>query len=61
MRDIKSRGGMAGGKMRNEESAHKAWIGTLDDFTMISKAVDEICWNLPLKKVVIIPIQSQQR
>ena len=49
MRDINSRGGMTGGKMINEESAHKAWIGTLDDFTTISKAIDDLLESAPYK------------
>ena len=50
MKDIKSRGGgIDSGRLRNESSAHKAWIASLDHFTAISRAVDSSIFTSPKK------------
>ena len=35
MRQIKSRGGLTDGRLRNQESAHKVWVALLDHFSAV--------------------------
>ena len=38
MRAIKSRGGLAGGKLRNQKSRYKVWVSLLDHFSYVDQA-----------------------
>lgn len=42
MRQIKSRGGITDGRLRNQESAHKVWIAMLDHFSEVSQIMDKV-------------------
>ena len=37
MRAVKSSGGLIGGKLRNQKSAHKVWVSTLNHFSLINE------------------------
>ena len=39
MRAIKSRGGLNGGKMRNQKSAYKVWVSILDHFSAVDQSL----------------------
>ena len=42
MKSIKSRGGLVGGRLRNQSSAHKSWVTLLDHFSDVSRTMDGV-------------------
>ena len=41
MRAIKSRGGLVGGRQRNQDSSHKTWIAMLEQASLVSQTMNE--------------------
>ena len=42
MRSIKSRGGLTGGKLRNQRSGYKVWVSLLDHFSSVDQALNNL-------------------
>ena len=40
MKDTKSKGGLQGGRFRNQESAYKLWTGTLNHFAKVNDEME---------------------
>ena len=50
MRAVKSSGGLTGGRLRNQESAHMLWTGTLNQMALVNKSFEDAIHRISKRK-----------